>query len=44
MAELTTFAQVATWNCRLAAAIILPQILAFKFTAAPESAYKRGLS
>jgi len=39
MATLTKPQRIASWLCRIAAAVILLQTLFFKFTGAPESVY-----
>jgi uncharacterized membrane protein YphA (DoxX/SURF4 family) len=39
METLTTPLRIASWICRIAAALILLQTLYFKFTGAPESVY-----
>ncbi len=39
MNSLTKIQKIASWICRLAAAVILLQTLFFKFTGAPESIY-----
>ena len=39
MNSLTKTQRIASWICRLAAAVILLQTLFFKFTGAPESVY-----
>ena len=39
MSTLTKTQNIASWICRIIAAVILLQTLFFKFTAAPESVY-----